>query len=401
MKRLVFCSSIILAAMAYGLFISQYNIGIIDNDLNLKNPEGYYDYRGVTHSHSNLSTGSAPQNEVIESAQKAGLDFLFLTELNYLGEETRLEGYFEKLLVLQSNEYSYLDSHVLYYDHHSTSPYKGLGEVQVFLADLLSKKQSESAPGFSVLAHPFKEGYSWTREMPEGLEGVEIINLKSIWQNSWNESKISFLWSVFVYPFNPQLALIRLYLEPAREIALWDKLNEKKKVHAFLGNDSTARLASIGETYFKFPSYEDSFAIASNHVLLTSELTGDFNSDRDKIMRALRNGNFYLCLDLLGNPKGFFAEINSASRNYLPGSSITLAEARTLTIKLPKAPSVPYEIRIIKDGQLLQTYNVPEVSYAITTKGVYRVVVRVIPTFPLPDGKKWIPWIHTNAFYVN
>jgi hypothetical protein len=41
-----------------------------------------------------------------------------------------------------------------------------------------------------------------------------------------------------------------------------------------------------------------------------------------------------------------------------------------------------------------------EIDYAITTPGVYRLEVRVIPLLPLPDAKKWIGWIYTNPFFV-
>jgi hypothetical protein len=48
----------------------------------------------------------------------------------------------------------------------------------------------------------------------------------------------------------------------------------------------------------------------------------------------------------------------------------------------------------------MMTSNSQVTQYYLNSPGVYRVLVRVIPTLPLPDGKKWIPWIYTNMFYV-
>ncbi|OQW50574.1 MAG: hypothetical protein A4S09_01925 [Proteobacteria bacterium SG_bin7] len=400
MKKFFIFSAFLISFLIYGLFVSQYNFLAVDTSLSSQNPEGYYDYRGVTHSHSDLSTGSRNQDEINHEAQKANLDFLIHTELNYFSQRTRTEGYFNKLLVLQADEFSYLDSHIIVYPADSKHHFSGLGETQVFLADVLSKKSSEKNSDLIALAHPFKDGSTWSGEYPEGLNGVEVLNLKSIWQNAWRESKLSFLWSILIYPFNSRLALLRIYDAPERELQLWDKINSRFQSVGLLGNDATARLSSIGKNFFRFPSYQESFSIASNHVLLGSELTGDFESDRNKILHALNNGNFYLCMDLLGDPKGFIAEIKANANSYLPGSTIRLKEQPWLYVKLPKTPRFPFEVQVFQNGKLMKTFNEPSITMELTEKGSYRIAVRVIPTLPLPDGKRWFSWIFTNPFTV-
>ncbi|MGE0527691.1 MAG: hypothetical protein AB7P49_11555, partial [Bdellovibrionales bacterium] len=67
---------------------------------------------------------------------------------------------------------------------------------------------------------------------------------------------------------------------------------------------------------------------------------------------------------------------------------------------LPQKPDVPFDVIIYRDGLRVMTSNSQLTQYYLNTPGVYRVMVRVIPTLPLPDGKKWIPWIYTNPFYV-
>ena len=82
------------------------------------------------------------------------------------------------------------------------------------------------------------------------------------------------------------------------------------------------------------------------------------------------------------------------------GSEVPLQKDMKLVVKLPHKPSVPFDTFIIHNGEKIMTSNSQSTDLFIHQPGVYRVMVRVIPTFPLPDGKKWVPWIFTNAFYV-
>ncbi|MCB0412063.1 MAG: hypothetical protein KDD22_06020, partial [Bdellovibrionales bacterium] len=154
--------------------------------------------------------------------------------------------------------------------------------------------------------------------------------------------------------------------------------------------------------WISFPSYESLFAIGSNHILLRSELTGNGKADREKVLHALKAGQFYFSIDLLGNPKGFNAFIidKKSSKIYLMGSEVSLKPGMELQVRLPGAPFVPFDIDIYRNGERILTSNSHVTQLAIHEPGVYRVRVRVIPTFPLPDGKKWIPWIYSNPFYV-
>ncbi len=64
----------------------------------------------------------------------------------------------------------------------------------------------------------------------------------------------------------------------------------------------------------------------SNHVLLKSELTGSFNGDRLKIFRVLKNGNFYMAIDMLGDPKGFVATVEDDGKSHMMGSEIRFSK---------------------------------------------------------------------------
>lgn len=401
MRKILIVSSIILLFFFYGLVLSQGRVSVFNEQLEPKNASGFFDYRGVTNVHTDLSGGSGSASEVIKEAQEAGLDFLYLTDTNIFGPNTAPEGYHRKLLVTNAAQYSYLDSRLLVYERRGRQALDSLGQAQTFMADLLSRTDETNPSELLILAHPFKPGYSWTGPMPEGLNGLEVINLKSVWQYAWTSSKFSFLWSTLIFPFNPQLALMRLYDEPEQELRLWDQLTSIRNTIAMAGADATAKTGS-GEGFgLKFPSYKTSFSLASNHVLLRSEMTGEAESDRKKLFDAMAAGQFYMCLDVLGNPKGFTAYIQDGEKIIPLGSRVRYSPGMKLVVKLPSQPLVPFETAFIKDGQHFMSSNSVETEFDLHGKGVYRVIVRVFPAITLLDGQRWLTWIYANPFYLD
>lgn len=401
MRKVLIASFIFFALFGYGLILSQMNVNVIQERLEPSNFPGYYDYRGASNVHTSLGLGSGTANEVIKGAQEAGLDFLFMTDLNLFGEPAVPDAYHRQLLVMSAAEYSYLDSRLLLYDLAKRHELETLGQAQVLLADLLSQSGSDEQQDLIVLAHPFKPGFSWSGAYPSGLDGIEVINLKSVWQQAWNNSKISFLWSALVYPFNSQLALLRLYEEPQKELALWDQLSASRRTIGMAGAEATAKTSPIGSFYLKFPAYQTSFGLVSNHVLLRSELTGEVESDRRKILKALSNGQFYFSLDVLGNPKGFAAYIQDGERTLPMGSRVKWSPGMKIMVHLPRKPRTPFETAFLKDGQHIMSSNSVDTEYEIHGPGVYRVVVRIFTALTLPDGQRWISWIYSNPFYVD
>ncbi len=392
----------IILYVIYGLYLANYDVRIFPEELRAEPPKGFFDYRGVTNVHTRFSSGSGDVTRVIAAAQTAGLDFLSITDLNVFDKPTSLSGYHSNLLVMMDGEYSYLNSRLLNIGSTSSRHLQGVGRSQVLFADLLTQAKKDDDVGLLVLAHPKKKNYSWTGEYPPGLDGIEVINMKSAWQEAWSKNKFSFLFSLLVYPFNEQLALLRLFEVPDEELALWDELNKARPAIGLAGADAEAKLIIGGaNSFLQYPTYETLFSLVRNHVLLRSELTGNAASDVEKLATAIRQGQFYFSLDILANPKGFNAVIkNKKGRVFPMGSSLDFEEGLALEVTLPQKPSAPFDTVILKNGERMMTSNSQVTNYFINEPGVYRVYVRVIPTLPLPDGKKWIPWIYTNAFHV-
>ena len=401
MKKLLYAFAALLLYMVYGLYLAQYDVRILPEELVPEPPRGFFDYRGVTNVHTQLSSGSGDVPTVIAAALTAGLDFLSVTDLNQFDKPNSLAGYHGNLLVTMDGEYSYLNSRLLNIFAGTAHHLQGVGRSQVLFADLLSQPERDPSTGLLILAHPFKGRYRWTGEYPPGLDGIEIINLKDVWQGAWENNKILFLFSLFVLPFNEKLALLRMFRTPEEELRIYDELNRGRHTVALAGADADSKMV-IGSSKLRFPSYETLFSLVRNHVLLKSELTGDPKGDLAKLSFALRAGQSYMSLDILGNPKGFNATMHQPSGQVLPlGSRLKFDEGLTLNVDLPQRPKVPFDVIVYRDGERTLTSNAKNTIFKVQAPGVYRVLVRVIPTLPLPDGKKWIPWIYTNSFYVD
>lgn len=391
---------LIFLYLIYGVYLAQYDVRILPDDLALESPRGFFDYKGVTNVHTQMSSGTGDFATVIDAAQTAGLDFLSITDLNVFEKPSAMAGYQGHMLVMLDGEYSYLNSRLLNIGATTNRHLQGVGRSQVLFADLLSQKDREPDIGLLVLAHPTKPRYRWTGEYPDGLDGIEVINLKNVWQEAWSEHKLSFLMSILILPFNEKLALLRLFKAPDDEIRLWDSLNSERRVVGIAGADAEAK-AVLGSSLLRYPTYSTLFSVVRNHLLLRSELTGNSVGDVEKIGQAMRQGQLYMSLDMLGDPKGFNAVIKSTGGAVHPmGSKIKFEKGLALEIALPQKPKVPFDTVIYRDGERMMTSNSQTTQFFVNTPGTYRVMVRVIPTLPLPDGKKWIPWIYTNPFYV-
>ena len=400
MRKTLIASGFFFLLFAYGLILSQTSINVIPEELEPKNSNGFYDYRGVTNVHTNRGIGSGSPSDVIKAAQEADLDFLFVTDLNSFKATPLQEGYHRKLLVMSAPEYSYLESRFFLYDVAKRHSIGSIGEAGTLFADLLSQSGADADQDLILLAHPTKPGFAWTPPYPSGLDGIEVVNLKSIWRQAWENSKPSFLWSTIVYPFNSQLAMLRLYQEPQAEIDLWDQLSRTQHTIGMGGSEATQRSTVFGLGSIPFPSYQTSFSVMSNHVLLRSELTGEAERDRRKIIQALADGQFYISMDAFGNPKGFATYLQDGDKIHSMGSRVKFKPGMKLVVHLPNRPRTDFEAAFMKDGQHIMSANGVDSEMEIHAPGVYRIVVRVVLAFTLPDGRRWATWIYSNPFYI-
>ena len=113
MKLLIYLTIFITLYFIYGIYLSQSNLLVIPSTVKPENPSGYYDYKGIINIHSNLSTGSENPQQIINAANVVGSDFVVFTDNNLFETPRPVSNYYENMLVMFENEYSFLDSRVL------------------------------------------------------------------------------------------------------------------------------------------------------------------------------------------------------------------------------------------------------------------------------------------------
>lgn len=385
----------------YGFYVSQLDFSVVRTSLTEPvSVSPYHDYRGVFNVHTTLGRGSASPQAVINIARDSDLKFLAITDINQFSQSDQFDGYHGPLLVLQEPEFPYLDSRTLILNSNETPMPANLGESSVLVADLLSQNNPESRQQFVGFLHNSRSEFGWNGEPPTGVDGIEILNPRSIAYQAWETSKVNVIISLMIYPFNSLLAFLRLYQEPASSLMVWDETSQRKHLVGFAGAEASARAIPLANYLLKFPSYRSSFFMSSNHVLMDSELTGNYKKDRQKLVAAIKKGQMYFSIDLLGDPTGFFAEVRTRGQKHLMGAELRYNSDMKIYARLAQEPNVYYEMVLLKDGQRIETSNSTELEVALDSPGVYRVIVRVSSPLPLPDGKKWITWVFSNPFFI-
>lgn len=401
-KVFLFFSFVFLLYAAFGFYLATFNLTIFADVAKKKTHPFYHDYNGVTHVVTNFSKGSALPASILVQATDADLDFLFFTDLNLTDRPYNISGYQGDVFTFSNQKVSYLDAHILVYSENVDFYFDSMSTANAQLHQHFFESNPDNKNFLAVLAHPFKINHGWSGEYPHGLDGIEVINMRHLWQELWMKKRMTFIWSLLTYPFNAQISFLRLIDTPRRELELWDFLNTKTKTLGFLGNETTAKIFRIFGENFTFPSYEKSFRFASNHILTASELTGQVASDRKKIFAALKNGNFYMAFDSLGSPSGFASYVEVNKQRYLMGSEVKIANGNGMSLKidLPEGLTVPKVVEVYKNGELVFRGEEEKSSVPILEPGNYRVVVNIQPKLPLSDKRRWFGWIYTNNFYI-
>jgi len=405
MKPIRFAFSFFLTILSlyllFGLYNSLFKITLFENFNERRHPL-FHDYKGVTHIVTSQTRGSQSSSEIIISAQNAKLDFIFFTDLNMFSNETTLNGYHGKVLAFTHPKISYKNGHIFSISKLGGFQYEQLiqwqNQLEILAETGRNNRVGDSDNNFYILAHPFKKRLRWQGDVPHFINGMEVVNLRKLWQELWLLEPFHFFHSILIYPFNTRLALARLIVRENKELELWDRIAEQRPFTGFLGNQTTSKIFSLLGINFSFPTYKESFLFASNHILMESELTGNFESDGTKIFKALKNGAFYFAFDALGSPKGFASYVRNEDKYYLPGSTISLASPVDLEVELPQGIAVPFEIRLYSKGKRVRTSKKLKTKFKIKQSGKYRIEVFVQPKLPFPESTRWIPWIFTNHF---
>lgn len=344
------------------------------------------------HMHTRYSDGSGLHKDIVAAAFKAGVDAVIVTDHNIL--VNGFEGYYKeknkKLLMLIGEEVhdqarDPQKNHLLVF---------GAGRELAALADSpqnLINAVRESG-GLAFLAHPddpeapaFKEvDISWVDWSVRNYTGIELWNalseLKTVVPTKLHGA---------FYAFFP--AFVANHPIPST-LAKWDELlSSGERVVAIGGSDAHALHLSMGPISRVIFPYEFHFRTVNTHVLISEPLTGEVNTDKRLIYEAMAQGHCFVGYDLPASTRGFRFSAQGKDASVTMGDEIPAKGGVTLQAKLPASA----EIRLIKDGEVLQTWSNQQACTHITTEpGVYR-----IEAFRRYLGKRR-GWIYSNPIYV-
>jgi hypothetical protein len=345
--------------------------------------------RGAYHIHSDRSDGSGGVDEIAQAAQRAGLQFIIVTDH---GDGTRVPDvpqYRHGVLVIDAVELNTTNGHLVALGLPAT-PYPFAGTAADVLEDV------RRLGGFAIAAHPDspRPALRWTAwEVP--VDGLEWINADSGWRD---ESATALARAVAGYPLRAPGAMASVLDRPSDLLKRWDEMGATRSVPTLAAADAHARLGADdpdpSSWHLPLPGYEATFRTFSNRVLLERALTGDGEADALAVLTAIRQGRTFTVIDAIATPGGLdFKVENAAGAAGKMGSVVDLEEAVTVRARISGPPGTT--LRILRNGTTVQETHEAELSVPAET-GVYRVEAYKAGT----PGTPPVPWLLSNPIYV-
>jgi len=335
---------------------------------------------GAIHMHSVFSDGSGEVEEIARFAEEIGLDYIILTDHNTLRAMNEgYEGWHNNTLLLVGCEIN---------DKHNENHYLAFGIDEAFSTRLSAKdyvKKVKDAGGIGFIAHPFEKRkhmvehppYPWTDWDTDDFTGIEVWNHMSEWMENLTEQN---KYQSFIHP-------IRSIIAPTKEtLQKWDELNCKRKVVGIGGVDAHAHKYNVlGFVEVEVFPYKVLFKSIRTHILIDEELPR--NNDKDSLIKtkkiiysALKAGNCFLSNDYKADSKGFrfFAEVGK--KKYMMGETVEYIGSIKLIVSVPSENA---EIRLIANGELVDSKEGKSAKFFVDKPGAYRVEV-------YQNNKAWI-----------
>jgi hypothetical protein len=250
--------------------------------------------------------------------------------------------------------------------------------------------------GFGLVIHAGNCRRPWKGELDPAVAGLEILDYAD---QLYNCSALAKLNAFLFYPANRALACLRVYHRPTETLARWDREASTRPVVGFYGPNMHQNVR-IFKWEPRFPPADAVMPLASNHVLLREPLTGDFQSDRRVVYTAIRNGNLFFALDLLGDSSGFRFSATQEDRSAIMGEALVADVETVFSVRLPRIESNSrLDIVVYRDGVEFLRKSGHELTFEATRAGAYRVeVLARVPSF-FGRGRAE-PWIYSNPIYL-
>jgi hypothetical protein len=333
----------------------------------------------VYHVHSDMSDGLAPVDEIAREARAAGVSAVILTEHGYPNvPATNFQRSIDGVTMIGGSEATLPDGHFTFFGATAAPRF----QASSFPPEAMDDARESGA--FPVLAYPADYQYGW-RYWKTDLHpgGIEILNLfTSLRETSWSSRALLAAY----YPFS-HYYFLRDITFPAHSMAHWDDFLGRSRVWAFAASDAHGGFRLIGKWgAVKFPSYEATFSLAALGV--DRRYAGD-------PMRAIRAGDFFVCVRGAGEPRAFHFGANDRDGRAVHSGELA-ATGSHLSASVDAAGQA-VRATLYKDGSPIRGGDSGSVDLAEAAPGVYRVEF-FLTHHPLLRAD--VPWIVSNPIFV-
>ncbi|MBU8933013.1 MAG: histidinol-phosphatase [candidate division Zixibacteria bacterium] len=323
----------------------------------------WYQYSGAVHVHTTESDGTKPLEEVVAIGQRADLDFMMLADhMTLATRDNGSEGMYGKMLVVIGYEHNDQDDRHHYLLFETPRVYPNTMTVREYVA------AGEADGALGIMAHPDEirnrmaqfQPYPWTDWKVEGFAGVELWNQMS----EWMERLTPF--NKLPMAFSPRKSMVG---PTDRILGQWDQWNLKRKVVGVASVDAHAFRIKVGPFKVEIFPYKVHFRCLRTHILLDESLSTDFDKARCQLYDALRDCRSFCSNMRWGSAQGFEFYAEDDSRRVTCGGELPSHEGVRLVVKLPSRA----RLKLIHNGELVLQSSTDSLTYAIQSRGIYRV----------------------------
>ena len=336
----------------------------------------------MIHVHSTYSDGTATVPELLSAASEVGADALLLTDHDSLqARRDGWEGSHEGVFLLVGTEVSSTEGHYLAFGVEREIPHAGRSAMEI--ADAV-----RAAGGIGFAAHPFSAGgemlvpalarsivraHEWRAlEDPRGYDGLELWSLTTDAAERWRTPAEAVRWLR-----DPQAKVAKG--PPPDHLRRWDELSARRRVPAIGGLDGHQPGIRLRGRVHSPLSHARTFELLRTHLLCDRPLTGDLQSDRATVLRALAAGRAWLTCPFVAPAHGSRLWAERADGQSLQLGDEGQAGRVQLHVRLPRAA----DIIVVRDGALLHRAHGATVDVGLELPGVYRVQARI-------GGRLWL-----------
>jgi hypothetical protein len=348
----------------------------------VERPVSLFDVSCVAHVHTTYSDGTATVAEVLSAARGAGADAVLLTDHDSLGaRRDGWEGSHDGVFLLVGMEVSPKRGHYLAFGVEREIAHAGRSALQIAAA-------VRAAGGIGFAAHPFSVGghmlvaplarrivlpHGWPAlEDADGYDGIELWSLTTDAAEAWRTPAEALRWLR-----DPQAAVA--HGPPAHHLRRWDELSARRRVPAIGGLDGHAPGIRVRGRVCSPLSHARTFGLLRTHLLCEGPLTGDRDSDRATLLRALGAGAAWLTCPFVAPAHGARLWAERADGATIPMGGEAPAGPAVLRARLPRAA----DLLVVRDGAPLQRAHAAALDVDIDRAGVYRLEARI-------EGRLWL-----------